>query len=42
MKSVESFARPEEGLRLLFDWSANSKTVSEDVTLHYVPPAFME
>ena len=32
--------KPEEGFSFVFDWSANSKTLSKGTTLEYIPPVY--
>lgn len=38
--SMDEKDKPEGGFSFVFDWSANSKTLSKGTTLEYIPPVY--
>ena len=38
--SVDEKGSPEGGFSIVFDWSANSKSINEGTSLEFIPPAY--
>ena len=38
--NVDEKTNPDGGFSIVFDWSANSKSINEGTTLEFIPPAY--